>query len=66
MDSNNVADKNMSLDDLIKRDKMKKKPTNQGGKAKPAAGIRGKMQKVAANKMQGAQGRFGAKDFRGQ
>ena len=66
MDSNNVDDKNMSLEDLIKRDKNKKKSSNQGGKTKPAPGIRGKMQKVAANKMQGTHGRFGAKDFRGQ
>jgi len=57
-------DKNMSLDDLIKRDKMKKKGGIQG-KAK-TGGVRGKMQKLQANKVQTTRGgRFGApKDFR--
>ena len=48
MDSNMVDDKNMSLDDLIKRDKMKKKGGNMG-KPKPG-GIRNKMQKLTAGK----------------
>lgn len=53
----------MSLDDLIKRDKMKKKAAGQA-KSK-MGGIRGKMQKMAGNKMGNANGRFaGAKDFR--
>lgn len=57
-------DKNMSLDDLIKRDKMKKKAAGQGAKSK-MGGIRGKMQKMAGNKTGNANGRFGgAKDFR--
>lgn len=62
---NMVDDKNMSLDDLIKRDKMKKKASHQG-KGKPP-GIRNKLQKLAPGKMQSVRGgRFGAKDFRGQ
>lgn len=43
-----VDEKNMSLEELIKRDKMKKKAGLQGGKK---AGIRGKLQNVKANKM---------------
>lgn len=43
-----VDDKNMSLDDLIKRDKMKKKNSLQG--KQKMTGIRGKMQKMAQNK----------------
>lgn len=48
MDPNMQDDKNMALDDLIKRDMLKKKATKAGAKV-GAGGVRGKMKRTAAS-----------------
>lgn len=67
MDPNKTDDKNMALDDLIKRDMAKKKAAIKGAKgAKLGAGgggIRGKMQRTAGAKLQAQRG--GSKFGRG-
>ena len=60
MDTAMKDEKKMSLDDIIKRDKTKKKPFNKQP-IKSGGGIRAKMQKFQANKggrLQGGRPRF--------
>lgn len=54
-------DRHMSLDDLIKRDKAKKKGP---GPKVMSKGIRGKLQNVKANALQSGRPRFAGKEFR--